>query len=118
MTDVFTLADIDKALNDKYAPLVFQAGKKRFELRQILRLSSSEREAVVTKLEGLQETPDDEMTEEMVLDVMSFVLSLVAADGAGPELIEVLGSDLLRMKMLFERWMEDTQAGEAQASSV
>lgn len=118
MSNVFTLEDIDKSLNDKYAPLVFQAGKTKFQLRQILRLTASEREAVVAKLEALQETPEDDLSEEMIRDTMTFVLTAATADGKGDELIGALDGDLLRMKILFERWMEDTQAGEASASSV
>lgn len=118
MTNVFTLEDIDNALNDKYAPLVFQAGKTRFELRQILRLSSTEREAVVARLETLQETADDEMTEEMIQEVLTFVLRTATANNKGDDLIAALEGDILRMKTLFEHWMEITQAGEAPASSV
>lgn len=118
MSNVFTLEDIDKSLNEKYAPLVFQAGKSNFQLRQILRLASTEREAVVAKLEALQETAEDDLSEDMIRETMTFVLSVVTADDKGEELISVLGGDLLRMKTLFERWMEDTQAGEAPASSV
>lgn len=118
MSNVFTLEDIDKSLNDKYAPLVFQAGKNKFVLRQILRLSSTEREAVVAKLEEFQEADENDMTEDMIRDTMTFVLTVATADGKGEDLISVLEGDILRMKALFERWMEDTQAGEAPASSV
>lgn len=118
MTNVFTLDDIDKSLNEKYAPLVFQAGKTKFQIRQILRLTASEREAVVAKLEALQETEEDQLSEDLIRDTMTFVLTVATADGKGDELIASLDGDLLRMKVLFERWMEDTQAGEASASSV
>lgn len=113
MSNVFTLADIDNVLNEKYAPLVFQVGNKKYEIRQILRLSSTEREAVVAKLEILQNIPEEEMTEAFVLETMSFVFTVATADQKGSELVDALGNDLLRMKVLFERWMEDTQAGEA-----
>lgn len=118
MTNVFTLEDIDKSLNEKYAPLVFQSGKNKFSIRQILRLASAEREVVVARLEQLQETSEEEMTEELIRDTMTFVLTVATADNKGEELISLLDGDLLRMKVLFERWMEDTQAGEASASSV
>lgn len=118
MSNVFTLEDIDRSLNDKYAPLVFQAGKAKFQIRQILRLTTTEREAVVEKLESLQETAEDDLSEDMIRETMTFVLTVATADGKGEDLISVLDGDLLRMKILFERWMEDTQAGEASASSV
>lgn len=118
MSNVFTLEDIDRSLNDKYAPLVFQAGKVKFQIRQILRLTTTEREAVVEKLESLQETAEDDLSEDMIRETMTFVLTVATADGKGEDLISVLDGDLLRMKILFERWMEDTQAGEASASSV
>jgi hypothetical protein len=118
MTNVFTLDDIDKSLNETYAPMIFQAGKNKYTLRQILRMSSTEREAVVAKLEMLQETTEEDMTEDMVRDTLTFVLRTATADNKGDELVASLEGDLLRLKVLFEHWMENTQAGEAPASSV
>lgn len=110
MSNVFSLVDIDKALEDKYAPLEIVVGRVTYKVRQLLRMDSSERNAISQKLEAMDNTP--EITEDEVRENMEFALSTATADGKGPDLIKHLDGDILRLKFVFEKWAEITQAGE------
>lgn len=113
MTNVFSLADIDKALADKYAPLEIYVGKTCYKIRQLLRMDSSERNAIAERLAGMENVEESDLTEEDIRNSMEFTLSTATADGKGPDLIKHLDGDLLRLKFVFEKWAELTQAGEA-----
>lgn len=113
MSDVFTLDDLDRTLAENYAPLIFQAGKEKFELRPLLRIGKTERDAISAQLKALE---GDETDDQKIEEVFDFVLTTVVADGKGARLVEILGTDLLRKKVLFEKWVEKTQPGEASSS--
>lgn len=114
MTDnVFTLADLDAAIEREYAPLRFQAGDEEFVLRSLMRVDRKQRAAVIAKMETLE---DDDVDENVVIDAVQFVMKTVCADGKGAKLVKLLGDDTVRYMKLLTMWTEATQPGEAKDS--
>jgi len=116
MSNVFTLDDLNNAIESKYAPFYFHAGSDRYVLRQVLRLSASERALVTEQLKTLDSVDENDLDESVILAGMETVLSTVTDHGKGPQLIALLDHDLLRVQMLLEKWVEVTSAGEASPS--
>lgn len=114
MTNAFTLDDLNKALQTKYAPFVFQSGREKFTLQQVLRLTKERREVVKAQLQLLDDKRDD-LTEDEVLAVLKAVIeNVIEGDSTKAErLFEVLDNDLVKVSILFEKWVESAQAGEA-----
>lgn len=121
MSDVFTLEDLHKAVDDEYGPLEFKAGKETFKLRQILRLPKGERDAVAERLKSLEpaegEVSEETFDEAEFTATLDFVIMTVVEGGKGARVVEILDGDLLLKKKLFEKWVEKSQAGEASPSS-
>ncbi len=113
MSNIFTLDDLNKAIETKYAPFYFQAGQDKYSLRQVLRLAKSERDFVVEELKKLDGLDAETMDEDVVLQAIENVLSTVTDGGKGSQLVELLGHDMVRVQMLMEMWIEATQPGEA-----
>lgn len=116
MTNTFSLEDLNKAIEAKYAPFYFTAGAERYVLRQVLRLTGPERQTVVAELKALEGLGSEDPDEDAILACIEKVLSIVTDNGKGPELIALLEHDLIRVQMLMEMWIEATQAGEASPS--
>ena len=118
MTDnVFTLDDLDAAIEREYAPLRFRAGDDEFVLRSLMRVSRKEREAVVKKLETLENADDDDSIDETaVIEAVQFVVKTICADNKGAKLVKVVGDDIVRYMKLLAMWTEATQPGEAKDS--
>jgi len=118
MTDnVFTLEDLDAAIEKEYAPLRFRAGDEEFVLRSLMRVGKKDRAAVVAKLEVMETADeDDSVDEDAVLAAVQFVMKTVCADGKGAKLVKALGDDVVRYNKLMTMWIEATQPGEAQDS--
>lgn len=115
MTNIFTLDDLDAAIEREYAPLKFQAGDEEFVLRSLLRVEKKSRDAVVKKLKELDSEGDD-VDEATALATVQLILKTVCADNKGARLLKVIGDDLLRCMKLLTMWTEATQPGEATAS--
>lgn len=113
MSEVFTLEALQAELDRRYGPLPFEAAGEVFNLRPLLRCSKDERAEVVEALKELDSADENDLTEDDIVAAMKFVLSTVTANGEGKRLTNVLGDDLLSYQILFERWTERTQAGEA-----
>lgn len=116
MTNVFTLDDLNKAIETKYAPFYFSTPENEFTLRPLLRLAKSERELVTLELKKLEGMDEDNMDEDVVLKAMQMVIQTVTDNGKGYALVQLLGEDILRVQMLMEKWIEVTQPGEASPS--
>lgn len=112
MTNAFTLDDLNNALEKKYAPFVFQAGRQKFTLVQVLRLPKEQRDIVRAQLQALDEQKDD-LTEDEIRAVLTTVLDHVVQDDKSEALLEVLGHDLVKLTVLFEKWIESAHVGEA-----
>jgi hypothetical protein len=110
--NVFTLADLDAAIEREYAPLKFQAGDEEFVLRSLLRVEKKQRDAVIAKLKELEDQGDD-IDEDTALTTVQFILKTVCADAKGTKLLKTVGDDLLRCMKLLTLWTEATQPGEA-----
>lgn len=116
MANVFTLDSLRDELERTYAPLVFQNGKDTYTLRQVLRLPKSERDFVAFKLKFLETDNQEDTTEEEVLELLELIIKTVTDGGKGDKLVELLGHDLLTVKVLFDKWVEACQPGEASPS--
>lgn len=112
MTNAFTLDDLNTALEKKYAPFVFQAGRQKFSFTQIVRLPKEHRLIVRAQLEALEEKKND-LTEEEILTLLKAVLDYVVQDNKSDALLQVLNNDLVKLTVLFENWIESSQVGEA-----
>lgn len=113
MGNVFTLDSLNDELEKKYAPLEFQAGKEKFVLRQLLRLPKSERDYVSGKLKDLDMENNENLTEDDALEILGLIIKTVTDSGRGDKLLAVLDHDILKINMLFEKWVESVQPGEA-----
>lgn len=111
MTNAFTLDDLNKALDDKYKPFAFHAGKDKFSLKQVLSLPKEHRAIVKSMLEKLQDTKD--LDEDQALSILKAVLEYVVEDNKTDRLLEVLDHDIAKVTILFEAWAEGTSVGEA-----
>ena len=116
MSNNFSLDDLNQAIDTQYAPFGFTANGYTYSLRQVLRLAKSERSAVVARLKDLDVMSDTDPDEDVILEIMEGILSVVTADYRGAELVQLLGHDIIRVKMLLEKWIEASQAGEASPS--
>lgn len=112
MTNAFTLDDLNAALEKKYAPFVFQSGKEKFVMSQILRLPEEKREIVKAQLMLLEDKKDD-LSEGEVRAILGAVVENVLTSGKSERLFEILDNDLVKITLLFEKWVESSQPGEA-----
>lgn len=112
MTNAFTLDDLNKALETKYAPFTFQHGREKFVLNQVLRLSKDKREIVKAQLQLLEDNKED-LNEDEILVILKAIVENVIEGDKSERLFELLGNDLVKVTILFEKWVESSQAGEA-----
>lgn len=112
MTNEFTLDDLNTTLEKKYGPFVFKAGRETFKLQQVLRLPKEKRDVVKAQLELLDGNKND-LGEDEMLAVLKAVLENVVEGDKTDRLLDVLGHDLVKLTILFEKWGESTQVGEA-----
>lgn len=121
MSNTITLDDLDAAVENQFAPLRFNSGSEEFVLRNVVRLSAKERETVLEALRTVEELRDvqpdaGQVDVERVVSALETILKNITADGKGARLLKALGGDLTRCQVLFMKWVEVTQAGEAQGS--
>jgi len=114
MTNAFTLDDLNKALETKYAPFVFQSGREKFTLQQVLRLTKDKRDIVKAQLQMLDDKRDELNEDEILVVLQAVIENVIDGDASKAErLFELLGHDLVKVTILFEKWVESAQAGEA-----
>lgn len=112
MSNAFTLDDLNKALETKYAPFVFQHGREKFVLQQVLRLPKDVRKIVQAQLQVLQDK-QGELEEDEVLAILKAVIDNVLDGHKADKLFDILDNDLAKVTVLFEKWVESSQPGEA-----
>lgn len=112
MSNAFTLDDLNKAIDQKYAPFVFQHGREKFVMRQVLRLPKDTRDIVKAQLMMLDEKKD-ELEEPDVLAILKAVVENVLEGDKADRLFDILENDLVKVTVLFEKWVESSQPGEA-----
>lgn len=108
----FTLDDLNKALQAKYKPFVFTAGRNKFVLQQVLALPKEQRDHVRALLENLDNNKSD-LDEDGVLSILKAVLDYVVDGDKSDKLVEALDHDLVKISVLFEAWTASSQVGEA-----
>ena len=108
----FTLDDLNNAVTAKYKPWGLTAGRSKFSLKQVLALPKEQRDIVRSMLQKLDDDKTD-LEEDDILAIMKAVLEYVVMDDKTDKLLEVLDNDLVKVSVLFEAYMQGTQAGEA-----
>lgn len=118
MSNVFTLADLDQEIENRYRPFVLKVEEQEFVLVSLMRVDAKVRKEVQARLETLTGSADENetVTEEDTLATLKFVLSSVTKDKKGLALCRALGNDLVRYTTLMELWQKATQPGEASSS--
>lgn len=116
--NAFTLEDLDREIERKYAPVQFRANDEDFVLVSLLRVDKKVRKEVMERLEGLDKSDneEDEFDEDKTVAELEFILSAVTRDKKGAKLVRALNHDMLRLMTLMKKWQEATQPGEAQGS--
>lgn len=113
MTNAFTLDDLNRTLETKYAPFVFQHGREKFTLQQVLRLPRDTRKAVQAQLQTLDDKRE-ELEEDDLIAILKSVIESVLDDAVKADrLFNILDNDLVKITILFEKWVETSQVGEA-----
>lgn len=122
MSNVFTLDSLREEAEKEFAPSKIELSDgSLIVLRNILRLGKKDRELVLEALDGLNSSKDDAEEEDGGFEVVNqladnaeVILSLVASDSQ--RLLEELDGDVALMMSVIEKWMGDTQPGEASNS--
>lgn len=118
MSNVWTLEDLDREIEKKYAPLVLKIGDQEFTMVSLLRVPKKVRAEVQKRLSDLNSSEDEnqEVSEDDTIAALQFVFTSVTKDNKGRALVRALGDDLVRYTTLMEKWQEATQPGEASDS--
>lgn len=119
MANVFTLDSFREEAENEFAPVKIELSDgSQVTLRNLLRLSKKERDAVLEKLESLKGLEDSESGELSDVDTLTTaaidILKLVADNGR--KLAKELNGDVILIMRVLEAWLEATQPGEAQNS--
>ena len=121
MSNVFTLDSLREEVAKEFAPLkIALSDGTETVLRNLLRLNEKTRTEVLDTLKGLDLNDEDEgevRGDERVTQLttsVARVLELVS--DKGKKFVRELDGDLLLMMKILNRWMEESQLGEAQTS--
>lgn len=107
----FSLADIQKAADEKYGPLVIpDVPGGPVELVNPLRLSKEKRKKL-TELDKATDSGEIDVDEKIAQ-----VIRLAAKPADAKRLLAAVGGDLAQLKEIVERWTESSQVGEASPS--
>ena len=121
----FTLDDIRNAAEAKYGSTDIQVGDVLVRLLNPLRLSKTNRAALMatqklleTKKEDSEDGAEVEEVEEVDQEeTFHKIIVLVAeTEFQAKALLDAIGDDLAQLASVFEMYSEGTQAGEASAS--
>ncbi len=108
-TNVFTLDNLRKSLDERYAPVVIDG----IELRPLLRMNTTDRSTVAGFLDQL--SSEGKQTSEESFELIRKVIRCAAGE-RGPELVDKIGDDLALAMNIIELWIGSTQPGEASSS--
>lgn len=110
MSNVFTADQLKNHMETAFAPFVFQINERTsYTFSHPLRLPADVRKKVQDILDSMSDT--EELDEATLLSSMQTLVTLVVTKPEG--LVKYLGDDVLMYKVLLEKWVETTQAGEA-----
>jgi len=122
MSNIFTLDSIREEIEKEFAPCQFELSDgKTVTLRNLLRVPKNKREQVYGLLDELSAIQKSDVeglvATEKSAEVALQILPLVAdSEKLGRQLVESIEEDLALTLRVFSRWMDGTQAGEAEDS--
>lgn len=120
--NAFSLDDIRRELESKYAPFEFTVKEETFVLPSLLRVPKAVRSEVKEIFESMGATTDEngevaldnpDADEDVIVEKIKCVLALVTENGRGEALKNVLPDDMLLVTEVLKKWQDVTQAGEA-----
>lgn len=120
--NAFSLDDIRRELESKYAPFEFTVDEETFVLPSLLRVPKAVRSEVKEIFESMGATTDEngevaldnpDADEDVIVEKIKCVLALVTENGRGEALKNVLPDDMLLVTEVLKKWQDVTQAGEA-----
>lgn len=103
----FTLDDIRKGAEDKYASFDIELEDRTVRLVNPLRMTKAERKKLSELMESIQESED----QEAAID--DLIVQVADTKENGKALLKALGDDLAQKMYVIESYSKDTQAGEA-----
>lgn len=106
----FTLTDLKKAVDKKYAPTIVKNGKTEYRLENMLQLPPEKIDKV---LELVDKFDDVEGIKDQIA-IFEEIIETVEVNGQGRELIELLGGSQGALIELGTTWMQGTELGEAE----
>lgn len=120
MGNIFTLDSMREEIEREFAPLKVDLGDAQVTLRNLLRLPKGERDAVYKLLDELAADDAEDETglraTERSADIALKIIPLVAeSEKLGRQLVAAIEEDLALTLRVFSKWMEGTQAGEAES---
>ena len=118
MSNVFSLDSLREEVANEFAPLkIALSDGTETVLRNLLRLNEKTRTEVLDTIRGMKLEEDEEESEDRVKQLtenVARVLELIS--DKGKKFVRELDGDLLLMMKVLNRWMEESQLGEAQTS--
>lgn len=106
----FTLTDLKKAVDKKYAPTIIKNGKTEYRLENMLQLPVEKTDEV---LELVDKFDTAEGVKEQIA-IFEAIIEAVEVNGKGRELIDLLGGSQGSLIELGTTWMQGTELGEAE----
>lgn len=106
----FTLTDLKKAVDKKYAPTIIKNGKTEYRLENMLQLPVEKTDEVLTLVDKFDTA---EGIKEQI-EIFEAVIEAVEVNGKGRELIDLLGGSQGSLIELGTTWMQGTELGEAE----
>lgn len=110
----FTLDNLREQVEKKYAPVTIETGDGVFVIQNLLQLPQDAREKVAKEIDKL-DSEDAGLQEN--LDVFTKVIEFATKDNKGKKLLELLEYNSAMIIEVAQKWMEQTQLGEAEDSS-
>lgn len=105
----FTLTDLKKSVDTKYAPTIVKNGKTEYRLDPLLRLTKTKRDSVLELTERFD--ADSDLDDQ--LETVAEIIRTVEVNSKGDELLELLGGDAAMVLELGLTWMSGSELGEA-----
>lgn len=106
----FSLTDLKKAVDKKYAPTIIKNGKTEYRLENMLQLPVEKTDEVLALVDKFDTA---EGIKEQI-EIFEAVIEAVEVNGKGRELIELLGGSQGALIELGTTWMQGTELGEAE----
>jgi hypothetical protein len=116
-TNVFTLDALREEADKEFAPFkVPLSDGTEVTLKNLLRLNTKVREAVLGALDALNS--DEDQTVEGIDGLISTATKIIdlVSDANGKKLIREIDGDIALLLTVIKAWMGETQLGEAESS--